>query len=230
MAALLRATSLAQCGPRDLALLYVAHVAFQLGEFSFSSSVQRLSSIVDAAPGDALRLLKSEIQNTQHRTVVLGEEEQALISETVPRERFPMSISVLPGAQFGTREANVSAAPVILPARLLNDIRTGMEDAATWQIAAQVIESAFDIEGLDDWSELPLGTIAIIAQQAWRASQMGEVSERNYSEAVSKLLRVSSAQVLKASLAFSLPGIGPAISAALFASRIERHRPAKKMP
>ena len=71
-------------------------------------------------------------------------------------------------------------------------------------------------------------TIAIIAQQAWRASQMGKVSEQNYSEAVSKLLRVSSAQALKASIAFSLPGIGPAISAAFFASRIERHRPVRK--
>ena len=57
---------------------------------------------------------------------------------------------------------------------------------------------------------------------------MGKVSEQNYSEAVWKLLRVSSAQVLKASIAFSLPGIGPAISAALFASRIERHRPVRK--
>ena len=229
MASLLRATSLSECRPRDLALLYVAHVAFKLGDFSFSSSVQRLSTIVDAAPAGALKRLKSEIQNTQHRTVVLGDEGQALISETIPAERFPLSISILPPLQFGSLKPTTETEPFILPARLLNEIRAGMEHAATRQVATQLIEGTFDLDGLDDMVELPFGAMAMIAQQAWHASQRGKLSEQDYSDVLSKLLRVSSAQVLKASLAFSLPGIGPAISAALFASRIERHRPARKM-
>ena len=228
IASLLRATTLSECGPRDLALLYAAHVTFQLGDFSFSPSVQKLNAIVDAAPGEALQRLKFAVQNTDHRIVKLDEEGHALISETIPRDRFPFSISILHMVEAGNLEVQASKGAFILSARLLSDVRAGMEDAATRQVANQLREGAFELDGLDDLSEIPLGALAMIAQEAWRASQTGKLSEQHYSEAVSKLLRISSAQVLRASIAFSLPGIGPAISAALFASRIERHRPDRK--
>ena len=204
----------------DLALLYIVKRAFDLRVSSPSQATNCLGIQLKENPVDALRKIKITAQNTVHRVVEIDSESTALLSSINSGGDDDLQIMIVSNDQ--EVDEHEFREPKNLSTDLISSIQEGFENAGAKRMANQLSRQLLDGEHLEEYSELPLPLLFAIAQLAWPEANRGEEEEQRYSENLSRILRASSAQVLRASLVFSIPGIGPAVAALLFANRLER--------
>lgn len=225
LAHLIGLNSIGECGPKGLALLFSIQNTFECPEMPFNSVQSAIESELDRNPSHTLRRLKVSIQRMAHRLVQLDEDAAILISTPQGSKSGPPYVGVISRNAMGSNPEGPRYEASVLDRSDLRSFLAGMEDAATNKVADSVLNAvanATDPIELLEGADLP--ELVAVIQILWKAYRKGDLTEGQYEQVASRLLRVGGSQILRASLAFTIPGVGPALSALLFSHRIEQYR------
>lgn len=225
LARFISSKSISDLAPEDLAFIWILRNALD-SRNSNPDDLKRIAvEAMEIAPVETLKSLKQWMMRSDHRILSGGNGAKFLVNTTSRKRTRSLQIVLLSSSHVkSTNGVDPEMADLAVSSdeavwRLFED---AIADQGCEKIAANILNEKVLPEDLDGLVDLPVPQLVSIVYTLWRASNDGHISKSQFEIISARILRVSVTTIVKHTVVFSIPGIGPAASSLLFARRIER--------